>query len=129
MKLLTLEHILMLHVCALNMGGGSEGVRDMGRLDAVIATQTQEVFGEALYVTVFEKGAALIRGIVGDHPFSDGNKRTAMLVGLTFLEINGCRIVAGAGDIEDFAVQIAVEHLAVADNAKWLEKHTRTSRS
>lgn len=125
--IVTLEQVLQLHVLAVLQGGGTEGVRDIGRLESAVATQTQEVFGKELYETVYEKSAALIRGIVGDHPFHDGNKRTAMLVGLTFLEINERQFMASAGELEDFAVQIAVDHLDVAAIAEWLQSHSDKS--
>lgn len=124
-QLISLEQILQLHVLAIQHGGGSDSVRDIGRLEAAAATQTQEVFGKELYDTVTEKSAALIRGIVADHPFQDGNKRTAMLVGLTFLELNGYRFTAQVGELEDFAVSVATDHLDVADIAGWLEAHSR----
>ena len=122
---ISLEQVLQLHVLAVRYGGGSEGVRDIGRLESAVASQTQEVFGQELYRSVYDKSAALIRGIVGDHPFHDGNKRTAMLVGLTFLEMNSFEFIAKTGELEDFAVQIAVEHLSVDDIATWLEQHSR----
>lgn len=125
MKLITIEQLLMLHAATLELFGGGEGIRDMGRLDAAIATQAQEVFGEELYPTLFLKAAALIRGIVGDHPFGDGNKRTAMLVGITFIEINNYAFLARKGELEDFAVQVAVEHLSIEDIAAWLEQHSK----
>ena len=84
---LTLEQILQLHALVLVKDGGAGGVRDIGRLEAVVSAQHQVVFGEELYATVFTKVAALMRGIIGDHPFVDGNKRTAMLAGLTLLEV------------------------------------------
>ena len=124
MQYLTLEHILQMHALVLLHDGGSDGVRDVGRLEAAVATQHQEVFGEELYVTVFHKAAAIIRSIVGDHPFSDGNKRTAMLSGLTFLELNGYAFVAGKGELENFAVDVAVRHLSVDDIAEWPERYS-----
>ena len=124
MKYITLEQILQLHALVLLHDGGSDGVRDMGRLEAVVATQYQEVFGQELYEGVHQKSAAMIRGIVGDHPFSDGNKRTAMLVGLTFLEANGAQFVAKKTELEDFAVSVAVDRLEVDAIASWLEEHT-----
>jgi len=107
--------------------GGSEGLRDIGRLESVVSTQTQIVFGEELYPSVHDKAAAIIRSIIGDHPFTDGNKRTAMLAGLTFLEINGYEFMAHDGELEDFAVQVAVEHLEVDAIAEWLRVHSKTS--
>ncbi len=87
LQILKVEHILQLHVLAIQKYGGTEGIRDLGRLESAVASQTQEVFGEALYVTVYQKSAALIRNIIGDHPFFDGKKRTAMLSGITLLEL------------------------------------------
>lgn len=121
MKLLSLEQILQIHYMLIEQTGGSAGIRDLGRLESVIASQTQFVFGEELYAGLYEKSAAIIRGIVADHPFVDGNKRTAMLAGLTFLKINGVIFKAPVGSVEDFAVKVAVEHLSVKQIAGWLQ--------
>ncbi|HSX05634.1 MAG TPA: type II toxin-antitoxin system death-on-curing family toxin [Candidatus Saccharimonadales bacterium] len=125
MMYLTLEQLLALHVLAIEQFGGSDGLRDLGRLESALASQRQEVFGEELYQGTYEKAAALCRGIIGGHPFADGNKRTAMLAALTFLEINGLEFVAEPGELEDFAVQVAVEHLDVPVIAAWLRAHSK----
>ncbi len=122
---LTLEQILQIHVLVVEQTGGSQGLRDLGRLEAVLATQTQTVMGDEAYPTIYEKSAAVIMGIIANHPFIDGNKRTAMLAGLTLLSINNTQFVANPGEIEDFAVKIATEHLAVPDIANWLKEHCR----
>lgn len=124
MRFLTLAHILQLHALVTVKFGGTSTVRDIGRLEAVVATQHQEVFGRELYPTLHEKAAALLRGIIADHPFVDGNKRTAMLASMVFLELNGQRIVARKGEIEDFAVIVATNRPSVADIAQWLRRHT-----
>lgn len=124
MKLLTLEQVLQLHALVIHKTGGGSGLRDLGRLESAIATQTQNVFGEELYPTAFVKAAALIRSIVADHPFVDGNKRTAMLAGLTFLKINGAMLRIPQGELEDFAVRVAVKKLDVQTIATWLEQKT-----
>lgn len=128
MKTLTLEQIIELHVLVLQQTDGGEGLRDLGRLESVIASQTQEVFGEELYKGIFEKAAALARGIVADHPFTDGNKRTAMLAATTFMLVNGRQLVAKEGELEDFAVRVAVERLDVPAIAEWLECHTEEAQ-
>src|ERR1700678_4041260 len=107
MIILTLDQLMELHVLVIEATGGSSGLRDLGRLEAAIATQTQNVFGEELYPGVIDKAAAIIRGIIADHPFVDGNKRTAMLAGLTFLAINKISLSIPEGELEDFAVKIA----------------------
>lgn len=121
---LTLEQLLELHALVIDQTGGSQGLRDLGRLEAALATQDQSVFGEELYPTIFAKAAALIRGIIADHPFVDGNKRTGMLMGLTFLRVNDKHFLAKKGELEDFAVKVATEHLPVGDIAKWLKTHS-----
>jgi death on curing protein len=123
MNPLTIEHLLEIHTLVVSGTGGSTGLRDLGRLESVVAAQTQSVFGEELYPTLYEKAAAMIRGIVADHPFVDGNKRTAMLTGLTFLRINGADFTAKQGELEDFAVKVATDHLDVPVIAAWLKSH------
>lgn len=124
MNTLSLEHILEIHALVIDATGGSTGLRDLGRLEAAIASQTQNVFGEELYLTIFDKTAAIIRGIIADHPFVDGNKRTAMLAGLTLIELNGLHFKIQSGEIEDFAVRIATDKLDVPLIAQWLRDHT-----
>lgn len=124
MKHISLEQIIQLHVLVLQETGGGEGLRDLGRLESVIATLTQEVFDTELYVGEFEKASALLRGIVSDHPFVDGNKRTGLLVATTFLAVNGYELLAKKGELEDFAVCVAVERLDVPAIALWLKNHT-----
>lgn len=123
MTTLTLEQLLELHTLVVEATGGSTGLRDLGRLEAAIATQTQNVFGEELYPEIVDKAAALIRSIIADHPFVDGNKRTAMLTGLTLLELQGISFVAKSGEIEDFAVDIATRHIDIPQISNWLQAH------
>ena len=53
--------------------------------------------------------------------FVDGNKRTAMLTAMTYLELNGYQFVTRSGEIEDFAVRVATDHLEIDDIATWLK--------
>lgn len=122
---LTLEQILQLHALVLIRDGGSDGIRDIGRLESVVSAQHQVVFGEELYATVFTKAAALMRGIIGDHPFVDGNKRTAMLAGLTLLEVKGYNFTAQRGELENFAVRVATDQLDIDAIANWLKCHSQ----
>jgi death-on-curing protein len=120
---LTLEQLLEIHAIVVEATGGGTGLRDLGRLESAIATQTQNVFGQELYPTVVDKAAAVIRGIIADHPFVNGNKRTAMLSGLTLLDINSMVFRIQAGEIEDFAVEIATKQIDVPQISAWLKLH------
>lgn len=128
MIFLTLDQLLRLHALSIHRYGGSTGVRDVGRLEAVLATQAQEVFGEELYPTLGQKAAVMMRNIIADHPFVDGNKRTASLAAITLIELNGCSFRAEIGEIEDFAVQVAVEHLEIEHIAAWLEERSNDGK-
>ena len=123
MSCLTLEQLLEIHAIVVEATGGGTGLRDLGRLESAIATQTQNVFGQELYPTVVDKAAAVIRGIIADHPFVNGNKRTAMLSGLTLLDINSMVFRIQAGEIEDFAVEIATKQIDVPQISAWLKLH------
>ena len=125
MNFLTLDQIVQLHVLIVGETGGSTGIRDLGRLESVVGAQNQYVFGKETYTDPMQKAAALIRGIIGDHPFVDGNKRTALLTALTFLKINGVNLTIPQGDLENFAVQVAIDKLNVSSIANWLEKHKK----
>ncbi|GAC1499529.1 MAG: hypothetical protein NVS1B10_02360 [Candidatus Saccharimonadales bacterium] len=127
MKNLNLEQLLEIHALLILKTGGSDSLRDLGRLESVLASQTQSVFGEELHKSKYEKAAALIRGIIADYPFTDGNKRSGMLVGLTLLSINDTKITINKGALEDFAVKIAVEHLDVPAIAVWLKANSINS--
>ncbi len=125
MKILTLEHLLEIHAIVIKVTGGGSGLRDLRRLEAVIASQTQNVFGEELYPAMLDKAAAIIREIIADHPFVDGNKRTAMLAGLVFLDINNLTFIAEKKELEDFAVEVAVSKHDVTQIAQWLSEHLK----
>lgn len=125
MKYLVLEDILRLHFQIVEDFGGSHGVRDEGRLQSAVAAPRQEVFGREQYPTIYEKAATYIRNIVADHPFVDGNKRSALTCAGIFLMQNGYELTAMPKDLEDFAVQVAVEHLDIPAIAAWLQTHSK----
>jgi death-on-curing protein len=93
-------------------------------LESAIATQSQNIFGEELYPSIIDKAAAIIRGIIADHPFVEGNKRTATLSGLTLLELNKINFEAKIGWIENYAVDIATKNIDVTDISSWLKTRT-----
>lgn len=122
---LSIEEILRLHFQVVEDFGGSHGVRDEGRLASVVTAPKQDIFGSEQYPSIFEKAAVYFRNIIGDHPFSDGNKRTAVTVCGIFLHRNGKHLIATQKELEDFTIKIAVEHLDTETIADWLIKHTQ----
>jgi death-on-curing protein len=128
MNFLNLQDLELIHIQIIDASGGSHGTRDQGRLKSALAAMQQEVFGESLYPTIFEKAAVLARGVIADHPFVDGNKRTGIISSLIFLNLNGYDTSELENKVlEDFAVQIAVEHLDIPVIAAWLKSHSKKS--
>ena len=126
-KYLSLEEILRLHFQLIEDFGGSHGVRDENRLKSVVVAPKQEAFGKEQYPSIYEKAAVYARNIVGDHPFSDGNKRTAVTVCGVFLMRNGKKLTAKPRDLEDFTVKIVTDRLDISEIADWLERYTGDS--
>ena len=106
--------------------GGSHGVRDENRLRSLVESPQLVAFGVEQYDTVLQKAAAYMRNCIADHVFVDGNKRTGTSLAAIFLARHEVRLTATPKELEDFAVQVAVEHLSVEDTARWFETHTDT---
>jgi death-on-curing protein len=88
---LTLAEVLAIHEDQIKRYGGSSGLRDPGLLEAALyRPQTGH------YVGLIEEAAALWESLGQNHPFVDGNKRTAFAATYTFLAINGARVTASA---------------------------------
>lgn len=124
MKYLTVKDVLLLHNLAIDASGGSHGLRDLGLLESAVA-RPQAGFGdEELYLTLFLKVGALVHSLLRNHAFVDGNKRTSMFSGMTFLELNGYKFEATQKEIVNFALKIENDKLSVEEIAAWFEKHS-----
>lgn len=96
---LTVVEVLAIHDDLIERYGGAAGVRDLGLLEAALfRPQT------GYYADLAQQAAALWESLSQNHPFIDGNKRTAFAVAYTFLVINGARLTASAPETEDFIV-------------------------
>ncbi|MFI5212438.1 MAG: type II toxin-antitoxin system death-on-curing family toxin [Candidatus Saccharimonadales bacterium] len=122
MKWLDLDDIELIHMQIIDASGGSQGVRNRGRVKSALAAMQQEAFRAELYPTIFEKAAVLLRGIVADHPFTDGNKRTGIMSALIFLNLNQHDTSQLSDkELENFVVKVVVEHLDIPTIAAWLQ--------
>ncbi|MEK7163999.1 MAG: type II toxin-antitoxin system death-on-curing family toxin [Patescibacteria group bacterium] len=123
MTVFTLEQVLAAHEFALMKHGGSSGVRDMNMLHSAIFRPFATYDGEDLYPDIFLKAGALMQSIVKNHPFVDGNKRTAFICTYSFLKINGVNIKISEKEIVDFAVSVANSNLSVDEIADFWKFH------
>lgn len=121
----TAENVLFLHTVAIETFGGSEEVRDTESLRAAVARPWGSSFGQEHFPTPFDKAAALAESVIRRHPFTDGNKRTAIYAAAYLLEKLGYEVEAEQLELEDFAVAIARGTLEPEDMALWFEDHAR----
>ena len=123
MKYLNLEQVLYLHDQIINESGGSEGIRDFGLLHSAIERPKASFAGKDLYPDVFAKAAALIHSLVLNHPFIDGNKRTALVSVTRFLKINNKDLKVGFSQLINLALKIESKKMDISDLTVWLKKH------
>ena len=120
---LTLDEVLSLHAEQIRLFGGSSGIRDIGLLQSAIGGVEATFDGAFLHETIFAMGAAYLHGICRNHPFVDGNKRTAVGAALTFLEMNGVEVDADEDAFYDLVIGVAEGRVSKAAVAVFLEKH------
>ncbi|MEQ1938379.1 type II toxin-antitoxin system death-on-curing family toxin [Mesorhizobium sp. CN5-321] len=99
------EFVEAMHAEQLRLHGGASGVRDIGMLESALARPLNKAaYGE---VSLFELAAAYLFGIVKNHPFVDGNKRTALAAADVFLADNGWSLEADKDDLYQLVVLVA----------------------
>jgi len=112
------------HDLSLVLHGGAPGLRDAGLLESALARPQQlEAYGES--VDVVDLAAAYTAGLVKNHPFIDGNKRTGFVVGILFLEINGARFTASEEAATQAVLSLAAGTLDEAGYAAFLRENVR----
>ena len=120
------DTVLALHERLLAEFGGSSGVRDRGLLDSALARpENLLAYGKP---SVFELGAAYAFGLVKNHPFIDGNKRTGFATAVLFLELNRRRVQASEADAVIQTLALAAGATDEAAYAAWLKANTRRAR-
>ena len=113
--------VLAIHDRQLAEHGGPSGVRDMGGLEAALARpRNQWEYGEG---DLCRLAAAHAFGLARNHPFTDGNKRTAWVLARTFLALNSVEIAFSATDAVAAVQSLAAGDLSEAELADWFRQH------
>jgi len=115
------DDILAIHTDQIERYGGGQGIRDPGLLEAALfRPQT------GYYPTLIEEAAALWESLSQNHPFVDGNKRTAFAATYVFLVINGLDITATDDEAQDFVLGLYETSSVTFDNLRaWLGANTK----
>jgi death on curing protein len=108
---LTVDIALEIHSMAIQEFGGALGIRDQNLLESAIATPQSLFAGKSPYSDVVEMAAAYLFYLCKNHPFIDGNKRTALGACLVFLQINRIQPKPDHDDWEKLVLKIASSEL------------------
>jgi len=115
---------LALHDRVVALFGGPEGVRDDALLESALA-RPRQLLTYTESAGTLAMAAAYTVGIVRNHPFTDGNKRTAFLVGILFMELNGYRFTASEEDAARAVIDLASGAIGEAGYLAFLQAHAR----
>lgn len=121
---LTPEQVLFLHSRLLNETGGGHGIRDLGMLLSALGRPQATFDGKELYPDIFSKAAALMDSLVRNHPFVDGNKRTAITTSALFLRINGFQLVVENREMVQFTFACAQSQVSLEGIADWFKRYS-----
>lgn len=120
----TIQDIYELHTQLENTFILSPGIRDKNLLASAVNTPFQTFMGNDLYPSIYDKAAQLCYGIANNHPFIDGNKRTALHSMYVYLIINGYDIIATQQDVENLIINVAAGRMPTTELSKWLQNNT-----
>lgn len=118
--------VLAMHEEVLLLHGGPEGVRDMGLLESALA-RPKNIFAYSEETPSLARlAASYAKGIVANHPFVDGNKRTAFTVSVTFLSLNGLQLTAPREERILKFWALAAGEISEEQLADWFAHDTRS---
>ncbi len=114
------SEVLIIHDRVLALHGGATGVRDDALLKSALARPHPGTVELAAFYTA---------GIIRNHPFLDGNKRTGFVIGVLFLELNGYRFTAGEEDATQAVWALAAGTLDEGGFAAWMKANAKPNRT
>lgn len=110
-----------IHDASLERFGGAPGIRDEGLLDSALSQPFQSVFGQDLCPTIEDKAAHLAYGIAKNHPFLDGNKRTACACMAVYMQLNGRRFKPKAEELLKSILFVADGTVSCDELVAWVK--------
>ncbi len=119
------EEVEKIHNILIEKFGGAKGIRDAGALESAIKRPYQTFDGKDLYPNPVAKAAAIFESIISNHPFVDGNKRTAYVLMRLILLENGFDIITNQDEKFDFVIKAARGELKFDQISKWIKDHLK----
>ena len=109
--------------------GGLNGVRDENLLASAVLTPQSSFGGKSPYADIVEIAAAYLFYICKNHPFVDGNKRTAMMAAIVFLRLNGIELLPDSAEWERLMLDVASSQITRDETTRRFRKLLKKSRS
>jgi len=125
---LTVDIVREIHAQAIKRFGGLKGTRDENLLTSAVLTPQSSFGGKSPYGDIIEIAAAYLFYICMNHPFFDGNKRTAMMAAIVFLRLNGIEPQPDGTRWEKLMLDVAASKLDRATTTRRLRKLLKRSR-
>ena len=122
-EFLTLDEVLGIDADQTRVYAGASGLRDLERLRSAIAMPETTFDDEYLHPSAFEMAAAYLFHLARNHPFVDGNKRTALMCALVFLGLHGERLRADPDDLYSLVDGVAAGEVDKAEVSVFLRRH------
>lgn len=122
---LTEKQVIAMHDKLIAVTGGEGGLRDMALLESAVNAPFQGFGGVEPYSSTLQKAARLCVGLVMNHPFVDGNKRTGTHAMLTFLRINGVELKYTKDELLSVILEIAAGEKKYDDLLQWTIAHQK----
>jgi death-on-curing protein len=119
--------VLALHEELLAAFGGAAGIRDEGMLESALS-RPQNLFAYER-AKIFDLAASYAFGIVSNHPFIDGNKRTGFMAAYVFLGHNGWQLTASEADATAATLNLASKKMTQAEYSIWLKENCRRTEN
>jgi death on curing protein len=120
---LSVEHVLVIHRRSIEEFGGDPSVRDQGLLESAVAMPAAQFGGAFLHDTVPAMAAAYLFHLCRNHPFVDGNKRTALASAEVFLLLNGMRFDARNDALEELTLGVAASRVSKEQTIAFFLSH------
>ena len=119
---LTVQEVVAIHDDLVKEMGGSNGLLDAGAIDSTLNRPKQLIYYEP-ESSIYDLAAAYGYGLVKNHAFIDGNKRTALAVMAVFLLRNGHELIASEVEAVEVIIDLAKGELSQTELSTWLAKN------
>ena len=123
-RYLAIDEVMVIHEKMIEEFGGRAPIHDFTLLHSAVERPRATFSGRDLYSTIFEKAAALIHSLILNHPFDDGNKRTAITSCAAFLAFNGWHLNLPKEESIQFTLDIDSHKLSYEGIVAWLKDHS-----